>query len=94
MLLREMIDIGFRAVIVAVAAEGLNEEWLGREIDEECLRDLLKIRSKYGINISGEGGEYETLVVDCPLYTKSIEIVKAKKVWEKNRGVLEIKKIK
>lgn len=93
-LLREIIEAGFRAVIVAVAAEGLGEEWLGREIDEECLKELLKIHRKYGINVSGEGGEYETLVIDCPLYTKSIEIEKAKKSWEKDRGVLEIKKIK
>lgn len=29
-------------------------------------------REKYGLNICGEGGEYETFTLDCPLFTKSI----------------------
>lgn len=93
MLLKEMIEAGFRMVIVAVAAEGLGEEWLGREIDKDCFDELLKIHKKYGINISGEGGEYETFVIDCPLYKKRIEIKKATKIWEKGRGYLKIEKI-
>lgn len=93
MLLREMVDAGFRAVIVAVAAEGLGEDWLGREIDKKCLKDLLRVREKYGINVSGEGGEYETLIIDCPLYAQSIEIEKASILWETNRGVLNIESV-
>ena len=93
MLLREMVDAGFRAVIVAVAAEGLGEEWLGREIDETCISDLLRIHEKHGINISGEGGEYETFIIDCPLYAQRIEIEKASILWEKNRGVLNIERV-
>jgi ABC transporter with metal-binding/Fe-S-binding domain ATP-binding protein len=93
MLLREIVDAGFRAVIVAVAAEGLGEEWLGREIDEACISDLLRIHEKHGINISGEGGEYETFIIDCPLYAQRIEIEKASILWEKNRGVLNIERV-
>lgn len=31
---------------------------------------LLGINEKYGVNVCGEGGEYETLTVDCPLFHK------------------------
>jgi diphthine-ammonia ligase len=29
---------------------------------------------QYGINICGEGGEYETFTLDCPLFCKSISV--------------------
>jgi diphthine-ammonia ligase len=29
-------------------------------------------------NIAGEGGEYETLTLDCPLYKKKIQMYKKK----------------
>lgn len=29
-------------------------------------------KEKYGLNVCGEGGEYETFTLDCPLYIKSI----------------------
>jgi len=92
-LLKEMIEAGFKIIIVAVAAEGLGKEWLGREINKECLKDLLKIHEKYGINISGEGGEYETFVIDCPLYKKKLFIEEAEEEWDGKRGTLNIKKI-
>ena len=30
--------------------------------------------SKYGINVCGEGGEYETFTLDCPLFVKKLVI--------------------
>lgn len=37
------------------------------------MRDhLLKLREKYGMNVCGEGGEYESLTLDCPLFKKKI----------------------
>ena len=35
-----------------------------------------------GINIAGEGGEYESLVLDCPLFSQQIIIKKSKRVME------------
>ena len=94
MLLHEMIKAGFKIMIVAVAAEGLGEKWLGREIDTHCIEELEKVRKKYGINISGEGGEYETLVTDCPLYTKKLKVEEARKERDGGRWALNIKKVR
>ena len=90
-LLKEMIHAGFEIIITAVAADGMGEEWLGRKINEECIEDLVELNEKYGINAAGEGGEYETMVLDCPLYKKRIEITKAEKIWDGSRGSYEIK---
>lgn len=81
---------GFRAIITAVAAYGLDYNWLGREIDDRCLEDLKKLNKKYGIHIGFEGGEAESFVYDCPLFSKPVKIIKTKKIWDGVRGHLEI----
>jgi ABC transporter with metal-binding/Fe-S-binding domain ATP-binding protein len=73
-LLREIVDAGMRVIFVGVFAEGLSSEWLGRELDKATIEKLKELQEKYGVNPSGEGGEYETLVVDAPFFTRKIEI--------------------
>jgi len=76
--LRELISNGFEAVITSVAADGLDKSWIGRKIDEKTIEDLKKLNKKNNINIAGEGGEYESLVVECPLFSKRIDILESK----------------
>lgn len=71
-LLREQIDAGYEIMVSSVSAGGLDKTWVGRRLDKSAFEELKKIRDKYKINISGEGGEYETLVVNCPLFSKPI----------------------
>jgi len=91
--LKETIDLGFKIIITGVYAQGFGESWLGRELTYETLKDLKKLNGKYGISIVGEGGEYETLVVDGPLFKKKIKIIDSEKVWDKKTqsGYLKIK---
>jgi len=94
-LLIELINKNFKVIIVAVACDGLNKDWLGKEINTQTIQELDKLNKEIGINIAGEGGEYETLVLDCPLFTKSIEILKSEKKMEnENTGYLDIQEIK
>ncbi|RUS70160.1 hypothetical protein EGW08_022079, partial [Elysia chlorotica] len=79
-LLREMINCGVKAKIIKVAAMGLNpNKHLGLELSQ-ILPHMLEMKSKYGLNVCGEGGEYETFVFDCPLFQQSISINKTEKV--------------
>ncbi|KAK7286577.1 hypothetical protein RJT34_21665 [Clitoria ternatea] len=68
LLLQEMITNGIVAVTVKVAAMGLDPaKHLGKEI--AFLNAYLhKLKELYGINVCGEGGEYETLTLDCSLF--------------------------
>jgi len=93
-LLKNMIEEGFVSTIVSVSAKGLDEKWLSREINKKNLKKLKKLNQKYKIHISGEGGEYETLALNSPLFKKRIKITKAKKVWDGMRGRLEIEDAK
>lgn len=82
-----LLENKFEVIITAVAAEGLDESWLGRKIDRKAVKELIEISKKNKINIAGEGGEFETFVLDCPLFSKKIEIVEAHKEWKGNSGV-------
>lgn len=91
-LLREEIKSRFEIIITGTYCEGFDKSWLGRKIDERCIEDLKKLKEKYGINLSGEGGEYETLTLDCPLFKKKILIESFETIWDdkSNSGYLLI----
>jgi len=92
LLLRLQIELGFEIVITAVMAQGFSESWLGRRLDLGCVQDLLRLNEKYGVHISGEGGEYETFVTFSPLFKSKIMILKTSREWnaESHRGILNI----
>ena len=91
-LVRAMFSAGFEIIITSVSAHGFNESWLGRKLDEEALQDLIKLNQRYMINPSGEGGEYESLVLDAPFFRKRIEPIEAEHIWRGDSGYLLIKK--
>jgi len=85
----EMVDAGFDTRIVQVAAAGLDASWLGRRLDRETLGDLRDLNDRYGVHPLGEGGEFETLVVDGPHMDRRIEL-EYEREWERTRGRLRI----
>ena len=87
--LSSMVAAGFDIRIVAVAAEGLDESWLGRQLNAEAIEELHQLADAVGIHPMGEGGEYETLVVDGPMYRKRLELT-AEPQWDGVRGQLRI----
>ena len=89
-LVREMITNGMTIIVTAVAAMGLDEKWLGRTLDEDALRELKSLSERYGVDVCGEGGEMETLVLDAPWFTSRLEIVSAKPEWDGVRGSLHV----
>ena len=73
LLLRDQLKAGFQSIIVGVFANGFDETWLGTSITEETIRKLLDLRNRFGINVAGEGGEFETLVLSCPLFSHTLK---------------------
>lgn len=94
-LLRELLRNKFRVIISSIACDGLSEKWLGRVIDLNAVDELVKLNKKIGINVAGEGGEYESLVLDCPMFNSKIEIVEAvNKMESEFAGRFDVKKIR
>jgi len=91
--LSELIQKGFRIIIAGVSAMGLESEWLGKELDREAVAKLVSLSKKYRFNLTFEGGEAETLVIDCPLYQKKLQVNTAASYWDGQRGIFEIQEV-
>ncbi|VDN27767.1 unnamed protein product [Gongylonema pulchrum] len=72
----QIISSGIEAIVVKVAALGLSKNHLGKPL-KEMRSILLDLNNRYGVHICGEGGEYETFVLDCPLFKKKIVLDEA-----------------
>ena len=88
--LKDLIESKFRFIITSVSSAGLDESWLGKEITMHEVEKLDTLATKHGFNLSFEGGEAETLVLDCPLFSSPIKIIDSKKIWDGYRGRFEI----
>ena len=71
-LLDEMVRAGIHAVLVKVASLGLNGNHLGRSL-AELQPHFLKLEARFGFHVCGEGGEYETFTLDCPLFKRALQ---------------------
>ncbi len=91
-IIEDLIRADFRTMITGVGASGLDRSWLGREMTAPWWEKLAELSARHGINLSGEGGEYETFVVDAPHFKKSIIVEQSTRVWEGQSGHLKIEK--
>ena len=72
-LLSQMIEKGMDSILIKVCVIGLDKIDLMKSL-KEMQKKLMKLKDEYGINVCGEGGEYETITLDCPIYQKKIII--------------------
>ncbi len=89
-IMRDFIDLGFEAVVVAAKADLFGEEILGRTVDLDFIRHLEKLGETKEITPCGEAGEYHTLVIDGPLFSQRLEILETNKVFREGRWFLDI----
>jgi len=89
-IMRDFIDSGFEAVVVAAKADLFGEEWLGQKVDLDFLEQLDELRETKEITPCGEAGEYHTFVTDGPLFNQRLEILKTNKVLREGQRFLEI----
>ncbi len=68
LLLKELIELGFKAVIICANAEIFEKSFVGRIIDEQFLNSLHE-----GIDPCGENGEFHTFCFDAPYFKHPIE---------------------
>jgi ABC transporter with metal-binding/Fe-S-binding domain ATP-binding protein len=89
-LVADLKAAGFKIILSGVAASGLDKSWLGQELTDERWATLEKLSRKHGIHLTGEGGEYETFVLDAPHFNDRISIEKSHYEWDGQSGYLVI----
>ncbi len=92
-LLKEEINAGLDIVITDVAADGLGPEWIGKKLDKKTFLEFKKLSERFGFDILGEGGYFNTFVVNGPKFQKRIEFLDTAKIWDSKTesGYLEVK---
>jgi ABC transporter with metal-binding/Fe-S-binding domain ATP-binding protein len=91
-LLEELLKRKFSVIISGIFAYPLDASWLGKTLDQQVIEQLSKLSEKYGLSITGEGGEIETTVLDAPLFKQRIEIDNFETKWDHTSGTYIIKK--
>ena len=89
-LLHDLIKSKFKIIITGVFAYPLDESWLSREINEEFIKEVTSLYDKYKINPAAEGGEFETYVLDCPLFSRELKVEGREISGKKNSWKIEI----
>jgi diphthine-ammonia ligase len=91
---KELLDEGFKVILTKIACEGLDENFIGKVIDDK-LFDGIKVRSeKYKFRIDFEGGEAESAVLYMPEFSGEIRINYNVISQGRYNFVLDIKSIK
>ncbi|NOS62132.1 MAG: diphthine--ammonia ligase [Nitrosarchaeum sp.] len=88
--MNELISSNFVFIITSVSSGGLDDSWLGKIITKNDIDNLYVLSQKFGFNLNFEGGEAETFVVDCSLFSHAIKIIQGEKIWDGYRGRFEI----
>ncbi len=91
--MNELFDHGFEFMLTAIAAEGLDESWLNHPITLIDITKLKKLQDTIGLNMNGEGGEFESLVLNCPLFHKKI-IIQESKIQSENQNTAHLQILK
>jgi len=80
--LHELLDAKFKVIVTGVFAYPLDKSWLGRIIGNKFIEEVQVLKDKYKIHAAGEGGEFETFVLNCPLFKKELKIIAFKDINE------------
>lgn len=87
-LANEIIDSGFKTIVVSVNAKQLTKDFLGRIYDREFVAELSEIK---GIDVCAELGEFHSFVFDGPNFNYPAELQKGAVTFRGNHWFLEIK---
>ena len=84
----DLVDAGFKAIIISVKADLLGKEWLGRTIDHKFIKDLCRYNRE--IDPCGEDGAFHTFVIDGPIFKHRLKIVDSVNILEDGYWFLEV----
>jgi uncharacterized protein (TIGR00290 family) len=71
-LMQQFISKGFKAIVVCVNGNYLDESFCGRLIDQSFINDLPE-----GVDVCGENGEYHSFVFDGPIFQQPVRFQKS-----------------
>jgi asparagine synthase (glutamine-hydrolysing) len=92
-LLKQLLKRGYEVIISSIAAYPLDRKWLGRKLTNSMIEELVNLKEKFGVNPAGEGGEFESLVLNGPNFKKRIQINKYNIDYKNHAGVFSVENV-
>lgn len=69
-LMKEFINLGFKAKIVVVNTTMMDKKFLGRDLNYSLMEEI----EECGADVCGENGEYHTVVYDGPIFKNPVDL--------------------
>jgi len=92
LIIQDLINNHFEIILISVSSMGLDQNFLGKKLTPRLINKIRDISYGSDLMITGEGGEYESFVLDAPFFPSRIVIQETQIHWDKFReeGYLEI----
>ncbi len=84
-LMDELLTNHFHIILVSVSAMGFGKDLLGKKLTPKKLNMLRASNTVSELATTGEGGEYESFVLNAPFFPSRIIVDKAKVHWNEFR---------
>jgi uncharacterized protein (TIGR00290 family) len=88
-IMEDLLSSGFKVMLTCVKEPWMTEEWLGKIIDWQRLKEIEELHETKGLDICGEFGEYHTMTIDAPFFTSSIQVSKFTKQKVDNAFIMK-----
>jgi len=88
-LLEELLRLNFEVIIIGVFAEGM-ENLIAKKLDKSLINELKILKERHKIHVMGEGGEYESFVLNAPYFKHRLTIKKSHILDNKDNSKLLI----
>ena len=80
-LVREFMDLGFKAIVVCTKSELLDASFVGRAFDEAFIHDLPP-----NVDPCGENGEFHTFCYDGPIFNTPVQFTLGEKTYQEYKA--------
>lgn len=89
-LFKYMVDNGYEIMITQIASDGL-KDWLGKIVTKENFEELKNDSINYGFHLGFEGGYADSFVLNCPMFSKKIDVARVTRNYESDyNGYVEL----
>ena len=88
-ILDDLLGSGFKVMYTCVKEPWMTDDWLGRIIDKQSVAEMQELHRTKGLDLCGENGEYHTMTLDAPFYTKIVKVPKFTKQKTENGFIIE-----
>ncbi len=92
LIIQDLINNRFEIILISVSSMGLDQNFLGKRLTPRLISKIREKSHGSDLAITGEGGEYESFVLDAPFFPSRIVIQESQIHWDEFReeGSLEI----